>query len=111
MSIKKELFSRLAFWGFFFFFFKAVEILGAFKHESVNLKTRFEEDDSVTLYIMARNSKRLDTGMYAKLKGSGDGIKMSSVPFKAQKEESYVCHASFSQIKLLWYIQIITLYL
>lgn len=51
---------------------------------------------TLTLYVMARNSKRLDTGMYAKLKGSGDGIKMSSVPFKAQKEESHVCHASFS---------------
>lgn len=67
----------------FFFFFLGKGNTWAFRHKTVNLKTGFKEDGSVTLYNLFGNSKRLDTGKCAKLKACGDGIKMSSVPFKA----------------------------
>ena len=76
--------------------------LQAFKHKTVSLKKGFKEDGSVTLYNLFGNSKRLDTGKYAKRKVCGDGIKMSSVPFKAWKEDWHVYHVSFSRIKQLY---------
>ena len=36
-----------------------------FRHKTVNLKTGFKEDGSVTLYNLFGNSKRLDTGKCA----------------------------------------------